>query len=169
MTDAQIKHMVVRFLNWQLPTISNVPLDASQAETLVRYMIEKLPTETNDDKQENATLRPPAEHAEHAMHWLAIGRTFEVYEWTGTHWLAFGDALPHTPGKLSAMGLRYVGPAVPPIEQRVESGDPLQNYIDRHTEEGRVAQRIGLTIADNPYLRGSLEAITWQKGYEGTA
>lgn len=65
MNEEQIKHMVDRFLGWQLPEnfnpdagisfkkLSNWPMptgtnlfDSSQAEKMVRYMIEGLPIST---------------------------------------------------------------------------------------------------------------------------
>ena len=72
MTDAQIKHMVDRFLQWKLPEnfnpdggisfkrmfnektpwpMKNEPVgtnlfDATQAEAMVRYMIEGMPTDS---------------------------------------------------------------------------------------------------------------------------
>lgn len=64
MTEDQIKHMVNRFLSWKLPLdfrpdagISYTPLsykmppsgtnlfDAAQADAMVRYMIEGMPSE----------------------------------------------------------------------------------------------------------------------------
>ncbi len=73
LTEAQIKHMVGRFLNWRLPENFNPDggisferfgnkgtahqyehnpsgtnlLDAVQAEAMVRYMIEEIPEESH--------------------------------------------------------------------------------------------------------------------------
>lgn len=61
---------------------------------------------------------PPVEHEERELHWIAVGDTYDVAEWTGRAWLFTGEAEATTPEHLADLGFRYVALAEPPKENQ---------------------------------------------------